>query len=64
MKHAGLMQLTVEVGKCTLPPLPYNEYSLSVHLSNHQTMKASSFRHQLPSSTLVIDSWILGLDFF
>lgn len=34
MKSSGLMQLTVEVGTCSIPPLPYQEYSLTVRLSN------------------------------
>jgi hypothetical protein len=33
MKSQGLVQLTVEVGKCIIPQLPHLEYSLTVRIS-------------------------------
>lgn len=50
MKHPGLMQLTVEVGKCTLPPLQYHEYALTVRLSTPPIIQTRNFQLQLLTS--------------
>lgn len=34
MKANGMVQLTIEAGQCSMPILPYAEYSLTVRLSN------------------------------
>lgn len=57
MKNSAMMQLTVEVGRCSLPVLPYSEYSLSVRLSNSLIIQTRTSLLQLLSSTLQMDTW-------
>jgi hypothetical protein len=39
MKNNGLMQVTIEVGRCIIPRLPYAEYALTVRFSTPPTSK-------------------------
>jgi len=57
MKNPSMMQLSVEVGRCSLAALPYSEYSLSVRLSTSLIIQTRSSLRLPLSSTLQMDTW-------